>query len=520
MNSQLLDKINKWATCGALAFSSGKVIGMGVAAIGSGPLAYVPLTVGAVSLGAALAACTSTDLSDADGTPSSEGCQEVTGGVAALQTVNHYYDDTYGWQDFQDAIAVKIVRSYVEYVSNYATWGAFVDVIDANGTETSLGAYSTNNYRPEEWAKAQKWRLRPLDGATCIDQGGGNDIPGFPSPPPEIYDERQYVDNDTNCTYNVSFKGFAESFPGGPQTPVIQIESADEPETRAGGGRVGGCNFSPHYYYDNGNDPPYVVPVPSPDLGLDWKQVIANALAAAGGRLAYDAIKSAFTKEYNPTAFDLVAPCDKDDAGDALIRTWDFEKAKFEARCLDHQVAIMEILQQHLAWKTPTCNEKNEDPSGRYWRSITFESTAYSPNSNRRLTKRFRYRADSPGDVRQLATHWHDFVWDAGPVIVWHSGSALGSPKVWAASVDEGKRVIQHAGREAGVDPNQVGEWGVGGSDSSRYGVPGTMTLKQVDGCWSATARLGPNGWPEASYGRPDSKSPALTDGPKKANLE
>ena len=147
--------------------------------------------------------------------------------------------------------------------------------------------------------------------------------------------------------------------------------------------------------------------------------------------------------------------------------------------------------------KKCACPEKPE--LARHWRSIRFDSETYTPRGNRRLNKLFRYRGINPGVVDAVADHWKDFRWTTGPVCVKHEGSPLGSPQVWATSIDEGKRVIRHAGREAGIDPDQIGEWGVSGSDNPRYGVSLEVGLTCVDGCWSATSRSGPDGWPEAA---------------------
>lgn len=152
--------------------------------------------------------------------------------------------------------------------------------------------------------------------------------------------------------------------------------------------------------------------------------------------------------------------------------------------------------------KECACPEKPE--LAKHWRSIRFESDEPSPNSRTRLHKLFRYRGNSAGIVESVAAHWKDFRWRTGPTCVFHKGSPLGTPQVWAASIDEGKRVIRHAGGEAGIDPDQVGEWGVSGSDNPRYGVSLEVGLYCVDGCWSSTARPGPNGWPEAGQVLPD----------------
>ena len=139
----------------------------------------------------------------------------------------------------------------------------------------------------------------------------------------------------------------------------------------------------------------------------------------------------------------------------------------------------------------------------RHWRSIRFESNESTPSSNRRLSKLFRYRGSSPGDVGRVADHWKDFRWVTGSTIVIHKGSPVGTPQVWARDADEGKRVIRHAFLEAGADADSVGEWIVTGPSGSRTGVSLEVGLLCVDGCWSATARPGSNGWPEAGVVTP-----------------
>ena len=149
-----------------------------------------------------------------------------------------------------------------------------------------------------------------------------------------------------------------------------------------------------------------------------------------------------------------------------------------------------------------SCPEKPE--LAKHWRSIRFESDENTPRGNRRLSKLLRYRGVSPGVVESVAAHWKDFRWTTGPVCVYHKGSPLGTPQVWAATADEGKRVLRHAAGEAGINPDQVGEWGVSSSDNARYGVSLEVGLYCVDGCWSSTARPGPDGYPEASVVSPD----------------
>ena len=130
------------------------------------------------------------------------------------------------------------------------------------------------------------------------------------------------------------------------------------------------------------------------------------------------------------------------------------------------------------------------------YRTISFRSDETSPYGKSRLRKRFKYRSQSGLDLGAVVDHWRDFTWQAGPITVSHFGSALGAPQVWAASIDEGKRVIRHAGGEAGIDPDQVGKWAIGGSDNARYGVSDTMRVDTTGGYYWITARDGSNGRP------------------------
>lgn len=155
--------------------------------------------------------------------------------------------------------------------------------------------------------------------------------------------------------------------------------------------------------------------------------------------------------------------------------------------------AIAELLQPLKTWKQPICSSEKPVLEGDF-RTISFISDARSPDGRDRLRKRFRYRSQSGIDLAELVDHWKDFVWDAGPVCVQHSGHTWGTPQVWAATAEEGKRVIQHAGREAGVDPDQVGKWTIGGSSNPRFGMPGRMRVNTAKGFYWITERLGSNG--------------------------
>ena len=169
-------------------------------------------------------------------------------------------------------------------------------------------------------------------------------------------------------------------------------------------------------------------------------------------------------------------------------------KSCFNALASQNQT-IMEMIQQHLLWKTPTCPEETPELEGDM-RTISFRSDETSPYGKSRLRKRLRYRSLSGIGLGELVDHWKDFTFTGGPVCVKHTGSSWGSPQVWAASEAEGKRVLLHAAGEAGVDPNQVGRWRVGRSDSSRIGVSLEMRVDTTGGYYWITERDGSNGRP------------------------
>jgi len=194
------------------------------------------------------------------------------------------------------------------------------------------------------------------------------------------------------------------------------------------------------------------------------------------------------------TTYKLTGVCEEVDPGeDQPQREWVIPDALNFGAVIARLDTIDGLLQQHLAWRTPTC--RGPKLSGD-WRTITFISDESSGTRGDRLRKRFRYRSLSGLGLPAVIDHWANFTWQAGPVCVQHAGATWGTPQVWAASIDEGKRVIRHAAGEAGIDPDQNGRWVVSGSDSARVGLPGTMRVCRKGGYYWITARDGPDGSP------------------------
>mgnify|MGYP003323237596 CR=1 FL=1 len=163
----------------------------------------------------------------------------------------------------------------------------------------------------------------------------------------------------------------------------------------------------------------------------------------------------------------------------------------------------LDKIQEELK-KLKECACPEEEPIQGQFRTISFRSDETSPFGKSRLRKRLRYRGSEGVELSALVDHWRDFSWQSGPVRVRHTGASWGTPEVWAATEDEGKRVIRHAGREAGIDPDQVGRWSARGSDSSRLGVSDTMRVDTTGGYYWITARDGSDQRPIVAVPRSD----------------
>ena len=197
--------------------------------------------------------------------------------------------------------------------------------------------------------------------------------------------------------------------------------------------------------------------------------------------------------------FDFQAYCDRDENEELLTQQFNLDGAADIGACFEalsrQNLTIMQVLQQHLNWKTPICRER--PPKLGEFVTVRFESKGTSPGGNSPLRKLFRYRSQSGRDIGTTTEYWKDFEWSAGPVCVIHKDAWWGVPQVWAASADEGKRVIRYAAGEAGLDPDKVGRWTISGSDNPRYGMPGQMIVAEINGGHWVTKRDGPNGWAE-----------------------
>ena len=349
----------------------------------------------------------------------------------------------------------------------------------------------------DDEAIANLWPIttRVEDGDVC--EGQPSPVPP-PIYPPYPYQEPDGPDGEPGCSLTVNVLGWG-NLPDGRTAPIYKIEPG--PETRNSGGVIGGCNFEPVVYYQpnpqppgGGGDgePPVVIPFEpgGPEGDPEWLKLLKAALATAAGNLIADGIKEVLEQPVDGVTYEMPAPCDVDADGNQLVWEGQIPEQKFNSAVLDRLDAISNQISQHLTWKTPICSPEPIPLEGDF-RTISFRSDETSPYGKSRLRKRLRYRSVSGIDLGDLVDHWKDFTFEAGAVVVGHVGGPWGSPQVWAASEDEAKRVLRHAAGEAGIDPDQVGEWRVGSSNSARYGVSGTMRVDTTGGYFWITARDG-----------------------------
>lgn len=507
--SNTWDRVVNAAACTTLSQLGGSLVNAGawtaLTGVGAKP-AVAAIGLGSLSNLAAAALCPETEVGEGSPPDGIGGCYVMQEGGWGQIEVRSNSSDTWGQIDSfsssRDATEITETRLY--YSVAVGKWIWYVKWNRRGG-----GASDSNNVRYDNESDAirAQFRIRPISGSCQTS-------PGDPTPmPPGFDDPVQVTDPETNCNYTVTLQGFMRPTADQLARPVYVVEST--PNTRSGGRIVGGCNFEPHIVIggggDGGNQPPYPptpVPFPIPGPGPDgepwWLPLVRGAVAGVVAGATEEALEQLLDQPLPATSISINAACEYKENGDPEEFTYNFPEQKYQDRVLDALTAQVEFAQQFHLWKTPICGGNTKPVLFLHWRSITFESDEYTDNGNRRCVKRFRYRGSAPGDVVELANYWKDFEWDTGDVIVSHTGTPVGDPQVWAASESEGKRVLRHAFAEAGVDPDQSGEWRVSSTANPRFGVARRVKLKRIDGAWSATARRGSSGSPEAACIRPD----------------
>ncbi len=375
---------------------------------------------------------------------------------------------------------------------------------------TPLFGYSYINCDGEqiEVVNAEQSRL-PL--YTEVEEGGRcKGDPAPPAPPPTFDFSTTTQVND--CTYNLELQGLVEQG-GGIAGPVWKI-SPGEDVRRNSGGIIGGCNFEPVIHYSpmppdgpggpQGPNGPWYGPwdddrEPGPDGTPPWLDLLNDILGGVVSNVVSDAITEALERPYPGALYRIQSVCERNSQGEPVTEEVEYEipELKGLGAALSRLDAIAQLLQPLKDFRQPICYVKPAEGDAR---TISFVSKDKSPNGNDYLRKRFCYRSKSGKDLGAVVDHWKNFEFDAGPFIVRHVGSSLGTLKVWAASPAEGQRVIFHAFAEAGVDPYQDGEWSIGSSNSSRLGMPGRMKIQTKGGYYWITARKGGDMRPLVAY--------------------
>ena len=484
-----LDKAAGSTTCQILQAAGSSLVGFGAWNLAAGGAGVVPITLGGAALLASNYAC-DWDPNGSSTLPSESliqpgSCMETDGCYLMLKRLG-------GTGNYTGPVK-KLISC--EYSGTYP-----------NGTPkvTTTWINCDDQIQTDDEAAVD---LLPLatsvrDPGVCV---GDPAPPGEPTFPPYEYVEP----GEGGCSLTVNVLGFGQNADG-TVAPIYKIEPAAS-EGRAGGGVIGGCNFEPVVYYQpkpegggpggggsggGGGEPPYTIPFVDggPEDDPEWLKLLKQALATAAGNLLANALADLFEQPVDGVTYLMPAPCDFDEEGNRLEWTGEIPAQKYQPAVLDRLDAISNQLSQHLQWKTPTCAGTKPELRGS-WVTTRWISDEKMVDSGRRLRKLLRYRSESARDLGQLSAYWQDFTWQAGHVIVFHKGAWWGTPKVWAASQEEGQRVLRFAAAEAGLDPDQVGEWGVSGSRSSRYGMSGTMRIQRYEGFPWVASRSGPE-WP------------------------
>lgn len=328
--------------------------------------------------------------------------------------------------------------------------------------------------------------IQPQEGSECVSTGGPEG-PGTGTEPDKdpIAEPFPYTD-PSGCNWTVTANN---SYIGQDGLPKIKyIAESDDPENCGG----------PFEWWQNpdGSTEP-IGPNPNPDGdGTD----LAPALDQI--RRELEELKKKLNEleceepELDGTTYTLKGVCEYDENCKPVERatTVNTSGGKASVALASRLDALEQLLQAHKNYGQPGCNCKPCIEGA--WRSIGFISDETSPVSDDRVRKLFRYRSKSSTDLSGLIDHWRDFVWSAGSVIVSHKGGWWGTPQVWASSESEGKRVLQHAAAEAGIDLSQVGEWVTSAPSGTRTGLPGTMKVNKKGGYFWITNR-------DSSTGRP-----------------
>ena len=485
--AEKLDRAAGQATCAALTVGGASLIRAGAVGLAAGGTGIVPIAAGSLALLAASLGCT---WDPNQGTPQ----PPLPGDLCYEGASNFLIKTIRNGEPFGSVLGpISKLISVELYSSSDCSDGGFIEEYTIN-YETGAGATKSNRL---QWGgpcngTVITWEQEFLGDSTCLVPGPE---PGIPDIPPY-----KYTDPEDGCQLTVNLKGFQQD-PTGAINPVFKIEPSADELLRADGGVIGGCNFSPVIYTGGppgGGQPPQYRPWnpdwDNPGGGLSpWRDFLNDLAGSLISNLLYDALSDLYATPLSGATYKLIAPCDEFQPGVPKEITVQIPALPTNIALATRIEALIPILQGQKDFKQPICQPVK--PEGEF-RTIGFISEEVSPNGKSCLRKRLRYRSKSGLGLDSVIDWWKDFQFNAGPVTVKHRGSSWGTITVWAASANEGKRVIRHAAGEAGIDADQTGRWEISGSSSSRLGMPGTMKVNQTGGYYWITARDGSDNRP------------------------
>jgi hypothetical protein len=427
------------------------------------------------------------------GNKSYEGCRKAEGGyiTGKLGTGNSENPNQQDFSVFTDAI--EVYKFEYTYQTPNGVWVVGWEILQ-RGFDGNPPAVKSGEVGEGDGNSNLYTYISEGQPGNCVEYS-----PGTPPPEPPTY---THTDPASGCQLNVDFKGWALDQAGN-VNGVWQIAPASV--TRSSGGVIGGCNFAPTIYIDGGGGGggPINFPVPDPvppDGDEPWWAPLARGaaqgLAAAAVQKALDEL---FRQDFVGGSYELKGVCELDPDGNPMdvTRSTNYPAAPGLDAVLYRLDALAEMFQFDKELRQPTCRQHGPSQTGQPV-TINWRSDVYTDTGNNVARKRLSYFDQSGSTLADHVTHWKDFTWTAGLVIVNCLDTQLGKPQIWASSLDEAKRVFAHAAAIAGVDLTNA-RYEVGTSKDPRYGFSGLMRVDVLrDGTKAITMRDGPSGLPEA----------------------
>ena len=485
--TEKLDRAAGAALCEGLTVAGQALIGAGAVSLVAGGAGVVPIALGSAALMASAAGC-SWDPSQPGPPvgPPKEICFE---GASTFKIIG------YENGEIAPGYATPEIKKITDFTSEPASPPGINDGLSRVVFYWVTDGGSTGNTSffsgIDDAGNVSTYEQEFTGDPTCTDPSP----PPFPEVPPY-----EYTDPVDGCSLTVNLKGFATDQTGN-VNPVFKVEPSAQ--FRTDDPTIGGCNFSP-IIYTGGPGGPGEPPIIRPwDPGWDdpfggeppWAELLREIAAGIAGNVISNELANLLAPAFGPSKYELFSVCEvgSDGKPEQRVIEVDIPPIKGLQAAISRIDALVPLLQGQKDFKQPVCPPVK--PEGDF-RTIGFISENYSPNGRNYLRKRLRYRSVSGIGLDGLIDHWKDFRFEAGPVVVKHRGASWGTITVWAASADEGKRVIRHAAAEAAIDADSTGRWEIGGSSSTRLGMPGTMKVNNAGGYYWITARDESNGRP------------------------